>query len=114
MTQPSAPRSPLRTALLLGAATVAFAAACALPEPRRAAAGRVLVHLSSVGVETGPDSAMATVLVYATGPARLGIDGEAPVPLTDTLRLDRLPAMTVDVTDADVHIVYTGRGRISV
>lgn len=114
MTEPDANRSPLRTAMLLGASAVLAVAACALPRPRDPDAGRALVRIDAVGVNQGPDSAMAPILVYADGPARIGIDGKRPTALTDTLRLDRLHAMTVDVTDADVHIVYTGRGSIFV
>ena len=118
MARPDA-RSPLRALVPMSAAAIAAVAACAAPPSRASTAmappaGRVLVFIDSVGVATGPDSAMAPILVYATGPARVGIDGRAPTPLADTLRLDRLPAMTIDVTDADVHIVYTGRGSITV
>jgi len=55
-----------------------------------------------------------TVLVFAGGPARVGVGTAAPSPLTDTLRLASLPAMTMDVTDGDVHLRLVGPGRMSV
>jgi hypothetical protein len=77
---------------------------------------RAIVRLTSVGldgVEASPGGEMtATVLVFATGAARVGIGTGTPVRLTDTLRLRMLPAVTADVTDGEVHIQLVGPGRM--
>ncbi len=95
----------------------AGAAPTEAPADRAAAAGRAVVRLTSVGLAGVPrtgDGATVRVLVYASGRARVGVGTAAPEPLTDTLRLDRLPAITADVTDGDVHLVLATPGRMSV
>jgi cytochrome c biogenesis protein CcmG/thiol:disulfide interchange protein DsbE len=81
-----------------------------------AQAARAVVHLTDVGLagtQSAGDSLASPILIYATGAARLGIaDGELQR-LQDTLRLFRFPAISVDVTDADVHIELTGPGQLS-
>jgi hypothetical protein len=76
-----------------------------------------VVRLTSLGLAGVPrtgDGATVRVLVYASGRARVGVGTAAPEPLADTLRLDRLPAITADVTDGDVHLVLATPGRMSV
>jgi hypothetical protein len=125
MTQPRPARSSARALLLLGAAAVTATVAFALPAPRPETlsaaapqrAARAVVHLTSVGVQgarTAGDSLATPILVYATGAARVGIGGRELVALTDTLRLYRLPAITADVTDGEVHLELTGAGSMSV
>jgi hypothetical protein len=74
----------------------------------------VIVRLSNVGID-GVTSDSVRVIVYASGPARVGVNGADPAPLTDTLRLSALPAITADVSDGDVHIrlLTPGRMRLS-
>jgi hypothetical protein len=74
----------------------------------------VIVRLSNVGID-GVTSDSVRVIVYASGPARVGVDGADPTPLTDTLRLSSLPSITADVSDGDVHIrlLTPGRMRLS-
>ena len=118
MTQPRASRSPRRTALVTAAASVMVWATFVLPTPRLAAAQRApaaeraLVHITSVGlVDVGPSP---VILIYTSGGGRAGLGVESPKALTDTLRLDHLPAMTLDVTDGDVQLQLVGPGQISV
>jgi beta-lactamase regulating signal transducer with metallopeptidase domain len=78
---------------------------------------RAVVHLTSVGLsgtKTVGDSLDAPLLVYGTGRVRVGVGGNEPVELTDTLRLYRLPAITADVTDGELHLELTGRGKLEV
>ncbi|MDB4898203.1 MAG: hypothetical protein JWN53_11, partial [Gemmatimonadetes bacterium] len=71
-----------------------------------------LVHLTSVALEgVGPSP---TVLIYTSGGGRAGLGVATPELLTDTLRLDHLPAMTLDVTDGDVQLRLTGPGQLRV
>lgn len=122
MTHARTSRTILRSALALGAAAATATVALALPVPVPATdapshPSRAVVHITSVGmegIEGAGDSLAYPILIYATGQARVGIAGKPPVPLTDTLRLYRLPALTADVTDADVHLELTGPGSISV
>ena len=74
----------------------------------------ILVRLSNAGID-GVTSDSVRVIVYASGPARVGVDGADPTPLTDTLRLSSLPSITADVSDGDVHIrlLTPGRMRLS-
>jgi len=55
-----------------------------------------------------------TILVYATGRALVGIGSDTPTELEDTLRLSSLPAMTLDVTDGDVHFKLLGGGTMRI
>jgi hypothetical protein len=74
-----------------------------------------LVHLTEVGIVRGAGldaSPEVRVLVWATGPARIGLAGADLVPLTDTLRLSSLPAIAADVSNADVHIRLLSEGRL--
>ena len=122
MTQPRTARQVRRSALLLGTAAVTTTVALALPTPRASAASpaapsRAVVHLTSVGMEgteMAGDSLASPLLVYATGAARVGIAGQKLVALRDTLRLYRVPAITADVTDGDVHLELSGPGSLRV
>ena len=71
----------------------------------------VVVRLSNVGID-GVTSDSVRVIVYASGPARVGVDGADPTPLTDTLRLSTLPSITADVSDGDDHIRLLTPGRM--
>lgn len=132
MTQPPAARPRLRSTTALATAVLLAFVACQVPRPASpspaaadsqpgvagssassAAAGkRAIVTLTSLGLEgTGP---AVTILVFADGPARIGIGNEALSPLTDTLRLSNLPSMAIDVTDSDVHLRLVGSGRMKI
>ena len=113
-----------RAAMFGGAAIAIATLAAMVPVPRKAApllhqvpsstvsGTRAVVHLTALGLF---DVMNPHIAIYATGAAAVGIGGAEPVPLTDTLRLDRLPAITADVTDGVVHIVLENRvGHISV
>ncbi len=119
MTQLPVHRPWLRSGGWLALASVLVVTACrmprpvAQPQPRPALeARRALVHITDVGLVDVAGS--FTIEVFANGPARVGLGTAAPTPLKDTLRLDHLPAMTVDVTDSDVHLRLIGGGRIRV
>jgi hypothetical protein len=71
----------------------------------------VIVRLSNAGID-GVTSDSVRVIVYASGPARVGIGAVEPTPLTDTLRLSSLPAITADVSEGDVHIRLLTPGRM--
>ena len=74
----------------------------------------VIVRLSNAGLD-GVTSDSVRVIVYASGPARVGVGGADLTPLTDTLRLSSLPTITADVSDGDVHVrlLTPGRMRLS-
>jgi hypothetical protein len=84
-------------------------------QPASAARPPALVHLTDVGIVGGVSieaSPEVKILVWATGPARIGIAGGDLVPLTDTLRLSSLPTITADVSESDVHIRLLSTGRL--
>ena len=84
-------------------------------QPAPAARPPALVHLSEVAIVGGASieaSPEVKILVWATGPARIGIAGGDLVPLTDTLRLSSLPTITADVSESDVHIRLLSTGRL--
>ena len=70
-----------------------------------------IVRLSTLGL-TDATSDSVRVLVWATGPARVGVGNAEPTALTDTLRLNSLPAITADVTQGDVHVQLLSPGRM--
>ncbi|HEX6925672.1 MAG TPA: M56 family metallopeptidase [Longimicrobiaceae bacterium] len=116
MTEPQRPRLLLRTIpAMLG--LVALAALLPiLPRPADAAAQaardqRAIVRLTKVGVSVS--SLPMDIVIYTTGAARVGIGIDEPTLLTDTLRLDRLPAITADVTEGEVHVEIRSPGQIS-
>ena len=92
-----------QSAFVLGVVAVLGAATSLAP--------RALVRFDSVGirgVQLNASGLVGRVLIYASGPARVGFGGEEPRVLTDTVRLRSLPSFTVDVTDSDVHIELVG------
>lgn len=70
-----------------------------------------IVRLSNPGLERLTSDSVQ-VLVWAAGPARVGIGSADLAPLTDTLRLSSLPAITADVSQSDVHIRLLTPGRM--
>ena len=72
-----------------------------------------LVRLTDLGLEQSSQDPVR-IVVYATGPARVGVGNADPVPLTDTLRLSSLPAITADVSEANVHIRLLTPGRLRI
>jgi hypothetical protein len=120
MTHQGFSKRALRAASLAGAIVVASGAWVPLhaqqahdgsqqahDNPRRT----VTVRISSVGADRTTSDSMR-VIVYSAGPARVGIGDAELKPLTDTLRLSSLPAITTDVSDADVHIRLLSPGRL--
>ncbi len=90
-------------------ATVTATAAFAFPlAPRE----RAVVHITEVGLVEVPRG--FEILIFSPGTARVGIGLDTTALLSDTLHLKSLPAITADVTDADVHIQLVGPGEISV
>lgn len=87
----------------------------AIPTPGEAAGQeRAIVRLTEVGIGS-TDPTPSSIVIYSTGSARVGLGADAPMALSDTLRLsDRLPAITADVTDGDLHIELRTPGEISV
>jgi hypothetical protein len=110
------PHRALVAALLTGTLTVGGGAWTSAQQPPSGGGQRraVLVRLSNVGLERSPSDSVQ-VIVYTTGPARVGVGNADPTPLTDTLRLSSLSTITADVSDADVHIrlLTPGRMRLS-
>jgi hypothetical protein len=109
----------LASALGIGALVLAAGAWRTPPSAKGVAGARsaAIVWLREVGIvrATAADSAAPVrIVVYATGPARVGLDGADPAPLTDTLRLSKLPAIAADVSEADVHIRLLSPGRLKV
>lgn len=74
--------------------------------------GRTVVKITRVGLSNTANP--PAILVYTTGQALVGIGNAAPAELRDTLRLSSLPAMTLDVTDGDVHLQLLGGGTMRV
>jgi beta-lactamase regulating signal transducer with metallopeptidase domain len=117
MTHPRTSRLLLRAALAAPGVVALAALLLALPTPRQARAQqaaaqeRAIVRLTSVG-SFDWDPERTSILVFTTGGAEVGIGADPPAPLSDTLRLHRVPAITADVTDGEVHVQVSGPGRI--
>lgn len=114
----SAPRF-MRAGLLAGALLAATGAWSARPATHSAEGARMaaVVWLRQVGIvyPAGADSsAPVSILVYATGPAKVGLSGADPAALTDTLRLTAVTEIAADVSSADVHIRLLSPGRLRV
>lgn len=73
---------------------------------------RTIVKITGVGLTS--TATPPTILVYTTGHALVGLGNDPPAELKDTLRLSSLPAMTLDVTDGDVHLRLLGRGTMRI
>jgi hypothetical protein len=106
-------------ALGIGALVLAAGAWRTPPSGTGAAGSRyaAIVWLKQVGIvraSAADSAAPVRILVYATGPARIGLDGADPTPLTDTLRLSSLPTLAADVSEADVHVRLLSPGRLKV
>jgi len=71
----------------------------------------VIVRINNAGVDPVSSDSIR-VIVYSAVPARVGIGDAEPKLLTDTLRLSSLPAITADVSEADVHIRLLTPGRM--
>ena len=85
--------------------------ASAQSQSRSHARSATIVRLTSLGLET-PTADSVRVEVWATGPARVGVGNADPTALADTLRLSALSSLTVDVTQADVHVRLLSPGRM--
>ena len=109
-----APRA-LRVGLLAAAfATVSGAWVAAKPLAAQAAARlETIVRLTEINIRD-PKDAKVSVIVYATGPARVAVGNGELAPLTDTLRLSSLEPITADVSESDVHIRLLSSGRLKV
>jgi len=91
------------------------AAAPAPDRPAAPAAAKLesIVRLTELNIREPKDSTVR-IIVYATGPARVAIGSNELTPLTDTLRLRSLPAISADVSESDVHIRLLSSGRLKV
>ena len=107
------PRRALRAMLLTAALAVASAAWMpVLAQHSHEGQHRsVIVRINNLGVDPVTTDSVR-VIVYSAGPARVGIGDAEPKLLTDTLRLSSLPAITADVSEADVHIRLLTPGRM--
>ena len=110
----SAPRA-LRAGLLAAAlATVSGAWMATPPLATRAEAKfEAIVRLTELDIRDKKD-ANVSVIVYASGPARVAVGAGELTPLTDTLRLSSLQPITADVSESDVHIRLLSSGRLKV
>jgi hypothetical protein len=101
----------LLAGVVVAVATPPVAAAQAHAHPQAHAHRATIVRLTSLDLETPtPDSVQ--VVVWASGPARVGVGNADPTPLADTLRLSSLPSITADVSQGDVHIRLLSPGRM--
>jgi len=105
----------LRIGLLAAAfATVSGAWMSARPLVAHAATRMdAIVHLTELNIRD-PKDAKVSVIVYASGPARVAVGAGELTPLTDTLRLSTLEPITADVSQSDVHIRLLSTGRLKV
>ncbi len=108
---PRAARAALLAATFAGASGAWMSSTdVARLAPRSA---ETIVRLTSLGLER-PTSDSVRVIVYSTGPARIGVDALDLRPLADTLRLSALPMLAIDVSQADVHVRLLSPGRMRV
>ncbi len=119
MTRRGSSVARLRTVLFALGSIFAAATAFALPAPRPHQASRAIVYLTSLGLRDTPADPIlgglqGEILLYADGDVRAATGIDTLVPMTDTLHLKRLPAITADVTDGELHIVLIGPGTFSV
>jgi bla regulator protein BlaR1 len=105
------------------ATTILVAAVPAPPPPGApaapsASAGGATVRISKLGsngVEVDSRGEMlGEILIYGSGPVKVGIGTNSPQVVADTIRLKTLPAFIADVTDGDVHIELRGVGEIEI
>ena len=107
------PHRALVAALLTSTLVVASGATASAQQSASSDGQRraVIVRIHNVG-SAPSTSDSAQVVIYTSGSARVGVDNADPAPLTDTLRLSSLTAITADVTDGDVHIRLLSPGRM--
>ena len=98
-------------AAVVALTTGAWMSAAQTPRLDQAQQKATIVRLTDLGLERATSDSVR-IVVWATGPARIGIGNAEPAPLTDTLRLSSLPAITADVAEADVHIRLLTPGRM--
>jgi hypothetical protein len=118
-------KSPL--AILAAMAAGALAAAglvAAAPAPPPAgtphanvapAAGATvrITRIGSRGIEVDDRGQLVgEILIYGSGPVKVGIGTRNPQVVADTLRLKNLSAFIADVTNGDVHVELRGTGEI--
>jgi hypothetical protein len=105
----------IRAGLLAAAfATLSGAWVAATPLAAQASARlESIVRLTELNIREPKDSTIR-IIVYANGPARVAVGSGELAPLTDTLRLSSLPAITADVSQSDVHIRLLSSGRLKV
>ena len=105
------------------AATILLGAVPAPPSPgtpaapSASAAGATvrITKLGLKGIEVDNRGEMVgEILIYGSGPVKVGIGTNSPQVVADTIRLRNLPAFTADVTDGDVHIELRGAGEIEI
>ncbi len=115
MTRLNGASRALRAGLLATAfATVSGAWMAVTPLAAQASARLdAIVRLTELNIREPKDSTIR-IIVYATGPARVAVGAGELAPLTDTLRLSSLPAITADVSESDVHIRLLSSGRLKV
>ena len=115
MTRLNGASRALRAGLLAAAfATVSGAWMAVTPLAAQASARLdAIVRLTELNIREPKDSTIR-IIVYATGPARVAVGAGELAPLTDTLRLSSLPAITADVSESDVHIRLLSSGRLKV
>ena len=82
------------------------------PAAARTQTERAVVHLTDVGLIDV--SKPFEILVFSSYFFRVGLGVDSLTTRADTVRLNYFPAITADVSDADVHIVLLGRGNIRV
>jgi hypothetical protein len=109
-----APRA-LRAGLIAVAFATVSGAWMATPTLAAQATGRLesIVRLTELVIRD-PKDAKVSVIVYASGPARVAVGNGELAPLTDTLRLSSLEPITADVSESDVHIRLLSSGRLKV
>jgi hypothetical protein len=123
----SAPLASRRAVPLLAAgalaATVLVAAAPAPPPAGTPhangapAAGTTvrITRLGSRGIAFDDRGHMVgEILIYGSGPVKVGIGTQSPQVVADTMRLKNLPAFIADVTNGDVHVELRGAGEIEI
>jgi hypothetical protein len=74
-----------------------------------AGSSRVVVQVTGTLVDS---DAQTGVEIFASGQVAVGLGAAARQPLTDTLRLARLPSFSADVTEGELHIRIRGAGRV--
>ena len=104
--------------LATGALVAAVPAPTPVPAPVRdfavvtpqtpATQDAVLVSVTRVGTDQIEYDASGTmkgeILIYGSGPVKIGLGTTRPTVVADTIRLQQFSAFTADVTNGDVHV----------